>query len=62
MSPDTPQTPHPPEAATPVPAPDWDTLLESPASQALLERLITEAEAEMKEDAPLGRGPGQSDA
>ena len=47
MSPDTPQTPHPPEAAIPATAPDWDTLLESPASQALLERLITEAEAEI---------------
>lgn len=47
MSPDTPQTPRPPEAAIPATAPDWDTLLESPASQGLLERLITEAEAEI---------------
>lgn len=48
MSPDTPQTPHPPETATPATEPDWDTLLESPASQALLERLITEAQAEIE--------------
>jgi hypothetical protein len=60
MSPDTPQTPRPPEAAIPATAPDWDNLLESPASQALLERLISEAQAELKH--PPGADPDRSDA
>lgn len=47
MSPDTPQTPRPPAPTAPASPPDWDRLLESPASQALLERLITEAQAEI---------------
>lgn len=34
----------PPDAG----APDWDALLESPASQALLERLLREALAELQ--------------
>lgn len=47
MSLDAPRTHRPPEPAAPESPPDWDSLLESPASQALLERLITEAQAEI---------------
>lgn len=52
MAPDTVQTPRPPEPACPAAPPDWDSLLESPPSQALLERLITEALAEIELQRP----------
>lgn len=60
MNTDTPQTPRPQEPSTLVSTPDWDTLLESPASQALLKRLITEAQAEIEtEPAPARPQPPQ---
>jgi len=55
MGPDTPPTPQPQPPTTPASSPDWDKLLESPASQALLERLITEAEAEIDALRPADR-------